>query len=84
MDGRRDTTAEAERVRHEFLRTLSGSQRSLMAAEMTEEMNAICRAGIAQRHPNYSTEQVEAAFVRLVLGDELYFAACPHATLFAP
>jgi hypothetical protein len=55
-----------------------------MAVEMTEEVHAICRAGIARRHPSYSPEEVQTAFVRLVLGDELFFAACPNAMPLAP
>jgi hypothetical protein len=84
MGQRRDTSIEAEHFRFDVLRSLTGSQRVQMAAEMTDEVNQICRDGIADRHPEYSVDQVQIAFVRLLLGDDLFMAACPGAELLSP
>ncbi len=55
-----------------------------MAIDMTESAHMICRQGIAARHPSYSQEQVQRAFVRMLLGDELFQAANPGEALLAP
>jgi hypothetical protein len=84
MGFRSDTVADAQRFRDEFFRSISGQERVAMAVEMTIAVNNICRQGIAARHPEYSTEQVQRAFVRLILGDELFVAACPDEPLLEP
>ena len=80
----RDTTRDAEEFRTAFLRTLTGEQKVLMALEMTETTHNISRQGIAVRHPSYTPHEVQMAFVRLLLGDELFRAANPSEPLLAP
>ena len=48
-----------------------------MAVEMTEAVHSISRAGIVSRHPEYSAEAVQLAFVRILLGDDVFTAALP-------
>ena len=84
MSSRSDTSPDAERFRVEFLQRLSGAERVRMAVEMTESAHQISRRGISVRHPEYSTDEVQMAFVRLVLGDELFCAANPGLPLLAP
>ncbi len=79
-----DTDGEAAQVRLRHLQSLTGSARALLAAELTDEANDICRSGIAARHPLYSAGEVQLAFVRLRLGDELFRVALPDAPLLAP
>ncbi len=79
-----DTTADAEAYRTAFLRSLTGAERVQLAVDLTEEAHTICRQGIAARHPEYSTEEVQGAFVRLILGDELFAASQPAAPRLAP
>jgi hypothetical protein len=38
----------------------------------------------AARHPEYSADEIQLAFVRLILGDDLFIAANPSAPLLAP
>jgi hypothetical protein len=84
MDIATDTSAEASEVRTKFLQGLSGSQRVEMAVQMTVEAHNITRSGIADRHPDYSGDDVQLAFVRLLLGDDLFKAARPDAPLLDP
>lgn len=81
---RHDTTPDAEHFRIRFLQSLTGSQRVDLAVEMTEDIHRVSRAGIAARHPEYSEADVQTAFVRLLLGDELFKAARPNDALLAP
>jgi hypothetical protein len=79
-----DTSNDAERFRTAFLRSLTGEQRAKMAAEMTEVVHNVTRKGIADRHPEYTPDEVQLAFVRLLLGDKLFRGANPTAPLLAP
>jgi hypothetical protein len=67
-----DTSPEAARVQLAALRAMPGSRRAEMAMEMSEAVRETARAGIRSRHPEYSDEQVHLAFLRLVLGEELF------------
>jgi hypothetical protein len=83
-DTQTDTDADSRNAWFDYLRTLTGTQRSNMAAEMSDEINEVCRAGIRARHPEYSPEQVNAAFLRIILGDELVRAVLPNSALIEP
>ncbi len=80
----RDTSIDAEQFRTRFLQSRSGTERAQMAVDMTKTAHRISQQGIAARHPNYTPEQTQMAFVRLVLGDELFIAANPTEPLLAP
>jgi hypothetical protein len=80
----RDTTRDAQEFYYSYLRSLTGVQRAEMAAEMTHDARQLCRDGIAYRHPEYSSSQIHLAFVRLLLGDDLFQASHPGVTLLAP
>ena len=84
MEGRRDTGDDAARVHAEILRSIPGAERVRMAVALTEEVHRIARAGIASRHPEYSAEAVHLAFIRVLLGDDLFAAALPGQELLAP
>ena len=77
-----DTNLEAERFRTKFLQPLSGTQRAQMAVDMTETAHAIRRN--SRPASEYSAEEIQMAFVRLTLGDDLYKAANPTQPLLAP
>jgi len=72
LDGSPDTAPEAARVQLAALRAMSGSRRAELALEMSEAIRETARAGIRSRHPEYAEEQVHLAFLRLVLGEELF------------
>ncbi len=78
-----DTHPDARAARIRWLRGRSEEERLRMAIQLSEEVRELSRCGIRSRHGNYSPEQVEWALRRLVLGDELFRAAWPHAPLLA-
>lgn len=67
-----DTAPEAARVQLAALRAMSGSRRAEIALEMSEAVRQTARAGIRTRHPEYTQEQVRLAFLRLVLGEDIF------------
>lgn len=79
-----DTSYDADQVQLQLLRKAGHSARLEMACALSEGVRQLTRAGIAGRHPEYSTEDVELALRRVVLGDELFQVAWPGAPLRSP
>ena len=51
---------------------------------MSLDARAITLAAIRQRHPEYDDTSARWALFRLLVGDELFQKAWPHAPLLAP
>lgn len=64
----RDTSAEAAAIQYEVYRCLGPSGRFRIAAELTNVVRDLARAGIRKRHPDYSPEQVADELVRMIYG----------------
>jgi hypothetical protein len=79
-----DTSGAAEEVQVAIYRRMAPAARVELAVTMSEEAREVSRAGIAARHPEYSSLQVEQALRRLLLGDELFRRAWPAAPLLSP
>ena len=67
----RDTSPAAWAVQLDWLRKLPPGRRVELMLEMSEDGRELLRAGIRQRHPEYTSEQVEHAMLRIWLGDDL-------------
>ncbi len=71
-DSLSDTTLEAAGGQLAALRALGGSRRAEIVLDMSAAIRETARDGIRARHPDYTEEQVHLAFLRLVLGEELF------------
>jgi len=80
----RDTSLAAHQAQIDCYRRMTPAARVAAAAEMSEDTRAIAAAGIRARHPTYSGTDVRHALLRLLLGDELFRRAWPHAPLLPP
>ncbi len=80
----RDTDLAAHRVQIDILRRTAPAERLRIAMQMADEARALTAAGIAARHPDYTTRQVRWALFRLLLGEVLFRAAWPDAPELAP
>ena len=60
------------------------SKRLSVAAQMSDELIDLARAGIARRHPEYDPEAVRLAEIRQRLGDELFAKAFPDSPRWDP
>ena len=60
------------------------NEQSGSGLSLAETSRDLARAGIRQRHPEYSADEVESAMLRLVLGDDLYRRAWPSRPVLAP
>lgn len=72
-----DTAPEARAAHIEVLRRMGSAGRAAMAFELTRAMRQTVRAGIRQRHPDYTEEEVHRALMRLTLGEELFREVFP-------
>ena len=72
-----DTSADARRVLAQVFRRMSVSEKIAMVDEMSNDARELARGGIRVRHPEYSSDEVEHALHRLLVGDELADRAWP-------
>lgn len=79
-----DTSIAAHRVQGEIYARMGGTARVALAFELTEMVKQLACAGIRQRHPHYSDDQVFHAWTRLKLGDALVRAVWPDRELVDP
>lgn len=79
-----DTHPDARAIQVAIVRKMTGSQRSALAARMSDDVRDTTRAAIRARHPGYDTADVERALRRLLLGDELVHRAWPAEPLRDP
>jgi hypothetical protein len=62
----RDTSPEAAAIQHEAYRRIGSVGRFNIAAELTNVVRELARAGIRKRHPEYSSEQVSKELARYI------------------
>jgi len=79
-----DTTPEAYRAQIEAYRRMGGKGRSEVAFRLSDLVRRTAMAGIRERHPEYGEQEVQRAFVHLLLGAELVKRIWPRRRLVAP
>ncbi len=72
-----DTTPEALQVEAAIFRRMTPDQRMALAFRMTASLRTVAAAGVRNRHPEYSEQQVKMAVIRMSLGDELFRKVYP-------
>lgn len=69
-----DTSSESLEVQLAILRSKSPSERMMIAARLSGEMMRASKRAISRVHPDFSSEQIEDAFIELHHGRELAIA----------
>jgi len=64
----RDTTPEVAAMQEESYRQMGPAGRFNVAAELSNIVRELARAGIQRRHPEYSTEEISNQLVWYVYG----------------
>lgn len=62
----RDTSPEAATIQYEGYRRIGPAGRFAAAAELTNVVRELARAGIRKRHPEYTAEEVSNELVSIV------------------
>lgn len=63
-----DTTPAALAIQREVFRRMTPERRVALALEMSDEIRAVTEAGIRDRHPAWTDDEVQAELVGIVLG----------------
>lgn len=79
-----DTSPEAHAAQIEVYRRMGPEARVELAFRMSDSARGIAAAGIQDRHPEYSDEEVRWALFRLVHGDDIFRKAWPDAPVLEP
>lgn len=66
-----DTDPEAEKVQLEILRRMPAWKKFQLISEAIETSRVLAMAGLRQRHPDASPEELHRRFLDLWLGEEL-------------
>ena len=80
----RDTSPAADALQRQLYRRLGGSGRVAIMFRLTDSVRRLTLAGIRARHPGYSDPQVQQAYARLLLGDDVVRAVWPDRTPVDP
>ena len=78
-----DTTKAAEARQVETLRQMGLSGRAELTFQLCDNLRQITKAGIRQRHPDYTEQQVTQAYLRLILEPELFQQVFPNCEISA-
>jgi hypothetical protein len=73
-----DTTPEAFRIQCDIFRKMTPTERLRRTFDLIDFAERLSAAGIRERHPEYSNEQVRMALIRMRLGDELFKQVYPQ------
>lgn len=76
-----DTNINAKKAQIIAIRNMSVSRRAELFFEMNENQRQILAAGVRQRHPDYSDQDVNLAVIRLMLGDDLFVKIYPDTRI---
>jgi hypothetical protein len=79
-----DTDEDSYRLQTEAYRRMGAPGRIALAFRLTEMARQNSLAGIRRRHPEYDDAQVQRAYGRLVLGDDLARAVWPNDDMVDP
>jgi hypothetical protein len=66
-----DTQKDPALKQYDILRKMTLSQRAEMTFQLNDNLRDIVRAGILQRHPEYTPDQVTQAALNLIMDNEL-------------
>ena len=67
----RDTTLEAARRQEKVFKRLSGAEKVRLAMSLSDDIRDIAQAGISERNPSASKEELRSIFFRELYGIEI-------------
>ena len=67
-----DTSPDAGLRQINILKHMGTNGRARLAVELSDNLRDVAMSGIKQRHPEYSKQQVQKAYFKLILDRELF------------
>jgi hypothetical protein len=74
-----DTSPQAESMQIAVLKKMGPEKRFRAGLELTRTSLILLKAGIINRHPEYTEEQIQLALIKTILPEHLFKAAYPQA-----
>ena len=71
----RDTQADSARRQFDVLKNMDISARAEMTFQLSDNLRSIVEAGIRQRHPDYTADEVTQAVLSLVVDKDILIQA---------
>lgn len=68
----KDTALEAEKIQISVLKKIGAEGRYKMTVELSDNIRDITLAGIRERHPDFSNEEVRRTLIKLLHGRDVY------------
>jgi hypothetical protein len=82
--GPMDTTPHAEQVQLEIFRRMGPERRLQTGIELSQLCRKLLLEGVRMRHPEYDERQAKSAVIRLILPENLFWAAYPEGRDIVP
>ncbi len=79
-----DTSAEAYKKQLEIFQAMTPEERLQRGSELTQFSRGLMADGVKFRHPEYSSNEIHLAVIRIELGDKLFLKVYPHAENILP
>ena len=67
-----DTSPDAAQRQFDVLKKMGTDGRAKLTVELSDNLREVAMSGIKQRHPEYSKQQVQKAYFKLILDRELF------------
>jgi hypothetical protein len=74
----RDTSSESDAAQVAALRGMGSRRRLITGMEMSDTTREIVVAGVRQRIPDASPNEVDREVIRILLGDALFYEVWPE------
>ena len=71
----RDTQADSARKQFDVLKNMDISVRAEITFQLSDNLRSIVKAGIRQRHPDYTADQITQAVLSLVVDRDILIQA---------
>ena len=71
----RDTQADSARKQFDVLKKMDISARAEMTFQLSDNLRSIVKAGIRQRHPDYTADEITQAVLSLVVDKDILIQA---------
>ncbi len=76
-----DTPWEVMKIRYNIFRKMSIEEKAKITFDLCDSVREISRAGIRDRHPEYTENEVQLVIIKLTLGKELFAQEYPDVEI---
>lgn len=68
----RDTPLKTAKMIFSLIKRRNASEKLRFTTQLSDDLMALCKQGIRNRHPHYTEQQVTEAYLKIILKKSLY------------